>query len=70
MVERSCRLRVEAPRLLRKVGGEGFPEVPGDPTEEGTGKGGIWGRAQVVKPVSMHMSVGAGGTRPGVGVGA
>lgn len=29
VVERSCRLRVEAPRLLRKVGAEGVPGEPG-----------------------------------------
>lgn len=36
-MERSCRLRVEAPRLLRKVGAEGVLENR-DPAEEGTGR--------------------------------
>lgn len=42
VVERSCRLRVEAPRLLRKVGREECPRGWGwgRPAEEGTGRSG------------------------------
>lgn len=39
VVERSCRLRVEAPRLLRKVSGEEGPRGWGRGAEEGSGVG-------------------------------
>lgn len=42
VVERSCRLRVEAPRLLRKVGAEGVPGEPGTPRRRGRHRGGAW----------------------------
>lgn len=45
VVERSCRLRVEAPRLLRKVGAEGVPGEPGVPRGRGW-QAGTWDRGR------------------------
>ena len=49
LVERSCRLRVEAPRLLRKVGAEGVLENQGPRGGGDRGGGGGW-RAGDVGP--------------------
>ena len=78
VVERSCRLRVEAPRLLRKVGAEGVPGELGTPRRRGPGTGGgvqAWGHACVSAwsrfwtgglPGPGERRAGGAGLRPGI----